>query len=81
MVNATPYLKRVKKINGEKILNIEQMYDTIQSSIKQGKKKVLLEVSENLQLPIDFGNAQVLDNEIQKRYGILYMKTPGGFAK
>lgn len=81
MVNATPYLKRVKKINGEKILNIEQMYNTIQSSIKQGKKKVLLEVSENLQLPIDFGNAQVLDNEIQKRYGILYMKTPGGFAK
>ncbi|MGB6064385.1 MAG: trypsin-like peptidase domain-containing protein [Desulfomonilaceae bacterium] len=81
LVNTTPYLKRVQKIDGEKILNIEQLYNKIQSSIKQGRKKVLLEVAENLQLPIDLERAQALDKEIQKRYGILYMKTQGEFGK
>ena len=73
-------LERVKKIDGEDVLNIEQLYNKIQSLIKEGKKRVLLELHRNILLPLDLTRADALDREIQKKYGILYMKTPGGFV-
>jgi S1-C subfamily serine protease len=81
LVDSTPYLKRVTKINGEDILNIEHLYQTIQSLAKRGAQKALLEVNDNIQLPVDLAHAPVLDKEIQEKYGILYMKTPGEFSK
>ena len=81
LVKTSPYLKRVEKINGEEVLNIEHLFETIQSLKKIGKKKALLELPENVQLPLDLEQADELDREIKKRYGILYMKTPGGFSR
>ena len=81
LVDTTPYLKRVTKINGEEILNIDHLYHTIQSLTKQGVQKALLDISEDVQLPVDLAHAATLDKEIQERYGILYMKTPGEFSK
>jgi hypothetical protein len=71
----------VEKINGEEVLNIAHLYETIQSLKKMGKKKALLALPENVQLPLDLEEADELDREIKKRYGILYMKTPGGFSR
>ncbi|HMK33648.1 MAG TPA: S1C family serine protease [Desulfomonilaceae bacterium] len=79
LVDASSYLKRVEKIGGEEVLNIEHLYNTIMSRGEKGTKKVLLELSDNLQLPLDIEHAPSLDKEIQERYGIHYMKTPGGF--
>ena len=75
------YKKRVEKINGKEVLNIEHLLDEIQSLKRQGAKKALLEIAGKLQLPIDFSEAEKLDAEIKNKYGILYMKTPGGFSK
>jgi hypothetical protein len=80
LVDTTPYLKRVTKINGEEILNIDHLYRTIQSLTKQGAQKALLEITENVQLPVDLAHAPALDKEIQEKYGILYMRTPGEFT-
>jgi len=76
-----PYLKRVERINGEKVLNIEHLYATIQAEKQQGKKKTLLEISRNLRLPLDLEQADELDRQVKSKYGILYMKTEGGFKK
>ena len=81
LVETSLYLERVEKIDGKQVLNINHLYDTIQSLKKKGKKKVLLELPGNIQLPLDFEKADELDNEIKKKYGILYMKTAGGFSK
>jgi S1-C subfamily serine protease len=81
LVDTTPYLKRVTMINGEEILNIDHLYRTIQSLTKQGAQKALLEITENVQLPVDLAHAPALDKEIQEKYGILYMRTPGEFYK
>jgi S1-C subfamily serine protease len=81
LLDSGPYLKRVEKIAGQEILNIEHLYNAILSLSEQGKKKALLELSDNLQLPLDIENAATLDKEIQQKYGIHYMKTPGGFRK
>jgi signal recognition particle GTPase len=75
------YLRRVEKINDEEVLNIAHLYDTIQKLKKKGEKKVLLQLPGNIQLPLDLKNADALDREIKKKYGILYMKTAGGFSK
>jgi S1-C subfamily serine protease len=80
LVDNTPYLERVKKIDGEEIRNIEHLYDKIQSLIKNGKKKALLELHQDIVLPLDLTRADSLDKEIQNNYGILYMKTPTGFV-
>ncbi len=80
LVDNTPYLERVKKIDGEEIRNIEHLYNKIQSLIKDGKKKALLELHQDLVLPLDLTRADSLDKEIKNKYGILYMKTPTGFA-
>lgn len=81
LVETSPYLGRVEKINGVEVLNIEHLYDTIQALKKKGKKKVLLELPGNIQLPLELEKADGLDREIKKKYGILYMKTSGGFLK
>jgi S1-C subfamily serine protease len=81
LVETSPYLNRVEKINDVEVLNIEHLYDTIQDLKKRGEKKVLLRLPRNIQLPLDLEKADELDREIQQRYGILYMKTPGGFLK
>ncbi|MBT8406904.1 MAG: trypsin-like peptidase domain-containing protein [Deltaproteobacteria bacterium] len=81
LVETSPYLSRVEKINGEEVLNIEHLYDTIQTLKQRGEKKALLELPGNIQLPLDLGTADELDREIKNKYGILYMKTAGGFLK
>jgi hypothetical protein len=81
LVDTSSYLKRVKKIGGQEVLNIEQLCNAIQTLAEQGTKRVLLELSGNLQLPVDIEHAASLDSEVQQRYGIHYMKTPGGFEK
>jgi S1-C subfamily serine protease len=80
LVDSSSYLKRVKKIGGQEVLNIDHIYKAIQALGEQGKKKAILELGENLQLPVDIEHAAALDTEIQQRYGIHYMKTPGGFG-
>ncbi len=79
LVDTADYLKRVKTIDGEEILNLEHLYNAVQSALKEGKKKVLLKVGTHIQLPLDLDRAEELDAKIKERYGILYMKTPGGF--
>ncbi len=76
LVDTSSYLKRVEKIDGGHVLNVESLYSTIESLAKQGKKKVLLELEGHIQLPIDFERAPELDAMIKEKYGILYMKTP-----
>jgi len=63
------------------VLNIEHLYDIIQDLKKKGEKKVLLHLPGNVQLPLDLEKAEELDREIKEKYGILYMKTAGGFLK
>ena len=63
------------------MLNNGKFYDTIQTLKKKGKKKVLLQLPGNIQLPLNLEKADELDREIKKKYGILYMKTAGGFLK
>ena len=79
LVDTAGYLKRVEKIEDEEVVNIEGLYNSIQEAAKAGKKKVLLKVAEHIQLPIDLDKADELDAKIKEKYGILYMKTPGGF--
>jgi S1-C subfamily serine protease len=81
LVNTSPFLKRVVKIDGEEILNIQHLFDTVESLRKNGVRKVLLELSGNIRLPLDLEQADELNREIKRKYGILYMKTPGGFYK
>lgn len=80
LVKTSSYLKRVEKIDDQEVLNIQQLYDTIQNAKAQGKKKALLIISKSIQLPLDLEGAETLDAEIQRKYGIHYMKTPGGFT-
>ncbi len=79
IIETRAFLKRVKKINDQEILNISHLYSLIQSLIKEGKKQVLLELDDKSQLPLDLENADKMDKEIQQKYGILNLKTPGGF--
>ncbi len=81
LVEISPYLKRVEKINGEEVLNIEHFFDAIQALKKSGKRKALLELPGNIQLPLDLEKAEELDREIKRKYGILYMQTAGGFLR
>jgi hypothetical protein len=82
LLNTGGYLaKRVEKIDGEEVLNIEHLFDMIVSLKKKGNKKAVLEISPNMQLPLDLEEADSLDREVKTTYGILYMKTPGGFSK
>ena len=81
LVEISPYLRRVEKISGEEVLNIEHLFDAIQTMKNKGEKKALLELSGNIQLPLDLDKADELDREIKRKYGILYMKTAGGFIR
>ena len=81
LVESSTYLKRVEKINGVEVLNIKRLFDTIQNLKREGKRKALLELPGNIQLPLDLEKAEELDREIKRKYGILYMKTAGGFIK
>ena len=81
LVETSAYLERVEKINDTEVLNLEHLYDTIQALKKKGENKVLLKLPGNIQLPLDLEKADELDREIKQKYGILYMKTPGGFIR
>jgi S1-C subfamily serine protease len=81
LAEPSPYLGRVEKINGTEVLNIEHLYDTVQALKKKGKKKVLLELSGNIQLPLELDKTDELDRELKRKYGIHYMKTAGGFLR
>jgi len=81
LVKTSPYLRRVEAIDDQEVLNIAHLYDTIRHLKKEGKKKVLLQLPGNIQLPLDLENTDVLDREIKQKYGILYMKTAGGFLR
>jgi S1-C subfamily serine protease len=80
LVEISPYLRRVNKINGEEVLNIGELFNTIQALKEKGREKALLELPGNIQLPLDLDKADELDGEIKRKYGILYMKTAGGFT-
>jgi S1-C subfamily serine protease len=81
LVNTSPFLKKIEKINGEEVLSIPDLYEKIQTLKKQGKKKTILETAGRITLPLDLEQADQLDARIKDKYGILYMKTPGGFLK
>jgi S1-C subfamily serine protease len=81
LVETSSYLRRVEEIDGEKILNISHLYERINDLMRQGKKTALLTLHSKLQLPLDLARAGALDKAIQEKYGILYMKTDGGFHK
>jgi S1-C subfamily serine protease len=81
LVDIAPFLKRVEKIDGQPVLNIEQLYDTIQSLKQKGHKKAMLEIKGRIRLPLDLRGASPLDAQIKDKYGILYMKSPEGFKR
>jgi S1-C subfamily serine protease len=81
LVDTTSYLQRVEEIDGEKVLNLRQLYEKIQELKNQGRSRVLLTLAQKLQLPLDLKRAEALDKEIQSKYGILYMRTAGQFYK
>jgi hypothetical protein len=79
LVKTSSYLKRVMTINGTEIRNIADLYDRIQAAKEKGDSKAMLQLSGKRRLPLDLEGAAELDAEIKTKYGILYMKTPGGF--
>jgi S1-C subfamily serine protease len=81
LVDTSTYLKRVTKIDGSPVLNVESLYNCIDSLEKQGRKKAILELEDRIRLPLDLERAPTLDAAIKEKYGILYMKTPGTFSK
>lgn len=81
LVDTSTYLKRVARIDGSPVLNVESLYRCIETLEKQGRKKAILELEDRTQLPLDLDHAAALDAAIKERYGILYMKTPGAFSK
>lgn len=80
LVDTGGFLNRVMKVGEIDVVNIQQLYDTIQSLLAKGEKRVLLKIWPNMIFPLDLANAQELDASIKGKYGILYMKTPGGFT-
>jgi S1-C subfamily serine protease len=81
LVDTSPFLKRVEKIDGEEVLNIDHLYNTISSLKEHGRKKVMLEIQGRVRLPLDLERADQLDAQIKENYGILYMKSPDGFRR
>jgi S1-C subfamily serine protease len=81
LVKISPYLDRVERIDGEEVLNLEHLFEAIQASKEKNKKKALLELPGNIQLPLDLEKTDELDRVIKRKYGILYMKTAGGFIR
>lgn len=79
LTESNSYLRRVKKINGQRVLNVETLQNTIMQLRQQGESRALLELEGHLILPVDLQNASTLDSEIQQKYGILHLSTPGGF--
>jgi S1-C subfamily serine protease len=80
LVDPASYLDRVVKVDGDDVLNIEHLYHKLKEMKEQGKKRALLEIKHDLRIPLDLENSDKIDQEIRDRYGILYMKTPGGFT-
>lgn len=81
LVDTSPFLKRVEKIDDDPVLNIEQLYHAIKSLKKKGGKKVMLEIKGRTRLPLDLERGDRLDAQIKDKYGILYMMSPEGFKK
>ena len=81
LVKTSRYRKRVETVDGKEVLNIEHLFNTLQKLKKNGKKKVLLGLDHKLELPLDLAQADELDRVIKGKYGILYMRSPGGFLK
>ncbi len=81
LVDNSGFLRRVKKINDKEVLNLQSLYDAIESLKARGEKRAILRVGEHTRLPLDLERAAELDARIKDKYGILYMKTPGGFRK
>lgn len=81
LVDTSAYLTRVESAEGEEVLNIAHLYDTIEALIKKGRKKALLKLTSDIELPLDLEQAAALGDQIKTKYGILYMKTPGGFRE
>jgi S1-C subfamily serine protease len=82
LVDTGPFvMERAEMLNDIEILNIKDLNDMLESLKAQGKKKALIHIGKNRQLPLDLHGAEELDKKIQQNYGILYMKTPGGFSR
>lgn len=81
LVKSDSYLRRVEKIDEEEILNLKHLYEEIMKRKEAGASKAMLTVRGDLRLPLDMDGADKMDEEIRTRYGILYMKTPGGIRR
>lgn len=79
LVDTTGFLNHVLKVGDREVLNIDHLYNLLAELKVKGEKKVLLELSGNMRLPLDLTNAAELDAQIKNKYGILYMKTQNGF--
>ncbi|MDA8405457.1 MAG: trypsin-like peptidase domain-containing protein [Deltaproteobacteria bacterium] len=79
LVDSASFLNRVMKLGDADVVNIQQLYDTIHALVAKGEKRILLKIWPNMTLPLDLTTAAELDRNIKEKYGILYMKTPGGF--
>lgn len=80
LVDSGGFLNRVLKVGDVDIINIQHLYDTLQTLLAKGEKRVLIKIWPNMTFPLDLANASDLDHAIKEKYGILYMRTPGGFT-
>jgi hypothetical protein len=79
LIDSTGFMNRVMRVGDQGVVNIQQLYETFEDLKSKGQKRVLLKIWPDLTLPIDLSGAVELDAHIKEKYGILYMKTPGGF--
>ena len=79
LIDSTGFMNRVMRVGDQGVINIQQLYETFEDLKAKGQKRVLLKIWPDLTLPIDLSGARELDAHIKEKYGILYMKTPGGF--
>jgi S1-C subfamily serine protease len=79
LIDSAGFMNRVIRVGDLEVVNIQQLYDTLQNLKSKGEKRVLLKIWPNLTLPIDLSGAEELDGHIKEKYGILYMKNPAGF--
>ena len=54
LTDAGSYLtKRVEKVDGQEVLNLEYLYNAFQASKAKGSNEALVAISHNVQLPIN----------------------------
>ncbi len=79
LTETSSFLKRVLQVDDIEVLNLEHLYAVLEELRVKGQNRALLKLGGNLRLPLNLNSAEELDTQIKNKYGILYMKTPGGF--